>query len=166
MLSGIKNFFQHSPGLNYTTLAICSTAAAEMGIRTVINLTSKTVEHEAEQQYKSDLSANLSGALFFCLAAANLFPGSRKVAAIAFVIRSFKEFSLKPDEEYRQKEYWTGRAITFFPDQAYQGYQKIKGYLKLPSHPTWYALITLIALVGYYQFGGAVSNYFSQYGKQ
>lgn len=154
MLSGIKNFLQNSSNFNHAMLGVSAIASLEMGARTVINLT--------QSGKKEDLTADLSGALFFGLAAANLFPGSRKAAGIAFIIRSFYEFSQQPDEDYRKEEYWLGRAITFFPDQAYQGYKKIKASLDLPSHPTWYALIALVALVGYYQFGGAISNYFNQ----
>ncbi|QVL57190.1 MAG: hypothetical protein KFB93_07355 [Simkaniaceae bacterium] len=161
MFSTVSNFLNNSSLLNKASLGLCAVASFEMGCRTIMNLNVIKTSEEDTTQARKDLSADLSGTFLFGLAAANLFPGTRKVAAIAFIIRSFVTFLSKPDEEYRQQEYWVGRVITFFPDQAYQGYQWVKSQLKLPSHPSWYLLIGLVALVGYYQFGGKVTSYFS-----
>ena len=161
VISGLSNFFNNSNLLNKASLGLCAVASFEMGCRTIMNLNILRTSDEDTTQVRKDLSADLSGALLFGLAAANLFPGTRKVAAIAFTIRSFWVFASKPEHEYRQQEYWIGRAITFFLDQAYQGYKWVKSRLQLPSHPSWYLLIGLVGLVEYYQFGGKVASYFS-----
>ena len=162
MVLGISNFLNNSSLLNKASLGLCAVASFEMGCRTIMNLNVLRTSQEDKTEVRKDLSADLSGTLLFGLAAANLFPGTRKIAAIAFIIRSFNKFFTKPESEYRKKEYWVGRAITFFPDQGYQGYKWIKSKLNLPSHSSWYVLIGLIALVGYYQFGGKVANYLSE----
>ncbi|MCB1072210.1 MAG: hypothetical protein KDK96_03810 [Chlamydiia bacterium] len=161
MVTALSNFFNNSSLLNKASLGLCAVASFEMGCRCIINFNAMN-QSEKNSQERKDYSADLSGALLFGLAAANLFPGTRKIAAIAFTIRSFLVFASKPEHEYRQQEYWIGRAITFFPDQAYQGYKWVKSRLQLPSHPSWYLLIGLVGLVGYYQFGGKVASYFSR----
>lgn len=146
--------------MNKASLGLCAIASFEMGCRYITHFNAMN-ESSSFSQERKDYSADLSGTLLFGIAAANLVPGTRKIAAIAFVIRSFNEFLSNPEDQYRQKEYFIGRAITFFPGQDYQGYKWVKSQLNLPTHPSWHLLIGLVGLVRYYQFGDKVARYFS-----
>ena len=156
MATQIKNFLQHNPVLSYGSLGLCAVASFEMGCRSVMNLTKlyRSTNEAEKKEFKKDLTADLSGTFLLGLSATNGFPGLRKGAAVVFVVRAFRVFLNNPKEKDRKKEYFIGRAITFFPDQSYQGYKKIKSKLNLPSHPSWYLLIGAITLVGYYQLFG------------
>jgi len=159
-------------------MTLCGVASLEMGIRSYIDWShlSKLSDDQVDELKKArdDLSADLSGFLVLGLCATNLWPGFSPKgslerlahyipglatgAAVYFIIRSFKTWCSNPEKTYRDEEYWVGRAVMIFPDLTYRGYECIKDMWTLPSHSSWYFLIGVVALIGYYQLGGAVSS--------
>ena len=161
MLTPITNFIQHNPILDKVSLALCAVTSLEMGLRTVMDLKNLyyATEEDEKKAIRKNLTASIPGTFIFGLSAANLFPGTRKLAALAFILRSFGVFFSEPEERYRKEEYLVGRAITFFPDQGYQAYKWVKSKLSLPSHYSWYILIGLVSLIGYQKLGGTAWSF-------
>jgi len=117
---------------------LCGIAAAEMGIRTIVDIT---------KNKKDDLSADLSGAIFFAICASNIVPGFARGGGIAFVC-----YSIAADTS-KNNAYWSSKVVSFPFEKTWAGLKFVGNHLDIVNHPTWFGVAALITIIGLYTLG-------------
>lgn len=118
--------------------ALCGIAMAEMGVRTIVDIT---------KNKKDDLSADLSGAIFFAICASNIVPGFARGGSIAFVC-----YSIGADTS-KNNAYWSSKVVSFPFEKTWEGLKFIGTHLDIVNHPTWFGVAALITIIGLYTLG-------------
>ncbi|WP_420420595.1 hypothetical protein [Simkania sp.] len=140
----VSNFIKTN---SYSTLAassLCAVTACEMAIRTIGDLGNK-ISGSKHEDLDWNLSANLGGAIFYSLCAANLVPGSAKIGALSFSFYSITDFSHCPDR------YLTSRIIdNIFKEALLPIIERVSeltslilSRIPLPVTPVWWAIAAL-----------------------
>ena len=166
----LSNVFNSTSYWTKGSSALCGIVMGEMGIRTIIDIT---------QNKKEDLSADLSGALFYGMCASNIVPGFARLGSLVFIIYSYS-YGMFTDTSERN-EYWSSKAVHFLAEKIYEvlvftkigecinfifekwvecysfiyektynGLNFIKNYLNIEDHPTWVGVAFLISCIGVY----------------
>ncbi len=118
--------------------ALCGIAMAEMGVRTIVDIT---------KNKKDDLSADLSGAIFFAICASNIVPGFARAGGIVFIGYSICTDTSKNDA------YWSSKVVSFPFEKTWEGLRFIGTHLDIVNHPTWVGVAALITIIGLYSLG-------------
>lgn len=168
MINNISNYVSvhHASTLTFGSAVICVAASAEMGIRSAIDALKLmgVVEKKKDEDASYNFSANLGGALFYGLCAANIIPGTAIVGASIFTIYSICVHSSTKsveDEYITSKVIGTGADLTnrlfswtwkhivspvldnvVFPvlKKIGEAVTCILSHISMPEHPIWYAL--------------------------
>ena len=118
--------------------ALCGIAVAEMGIRTIVDIT---------KSKKDDLSADLSGAIFFAIWASNIVPGFARGGGIIFIGYSRVADTSKNDA------YWSSKVVNFPFEKTWEGLKFVGTHLNIVNHPTWIGVAVLITVIGLHTLG-------------
>jgi len=118
--------------------AVCGIAVAKMGIRTIIDIT---------KSKKEDLSADLSGAIFFAICASNIVPGFARGGGMVFI-----GYSIFTDTS-KDNAYWSSKVVNFPFKKTWEGLKFIGTNLDIANHPTWFGVAALITIIGLYTIG-------------
>lgn len=128
--------------------ALCSIAMTEMGVRTVIDIT---------HSKKEDLSADLSGTIFFAICASNIVPGFARIGGFVFTTYSMC-YSMCTDPS-ESNAYWSSKAVCFPFKKTFDFLKFVQNSLDIDNHYTWCGVAVLITVIGLYALG---KNIFSQ----
>lgn len=103
-------------------MAICGTAALEMGVRTIVDL-GKIIKGGANDQVLKDLSADLGGTIFYGLCSVEVIPGAAIIGAAIF---SAYSISSCENRDAYLTSMLLGKPVRWFGDNVFvPGMEKI-----------------------------------------